>query len=334
MEKLPVKTEGQRQEVMTKLAELVSTYQKGSGETGIDKTASGMRREAATLTEKERLVSSILNDPTGRSLRRLAYAMTEPLRVRLDYVGIGRKLLQTDLLPQGVIPRYDRDYPEVPAVKVSSRGNPPTVTGWSDFEEVNTFELATLRAIKYAEISIRRFNALDRTKDKAAFELKIAEDDIIFSAIDTAATTSGLNTNVATSVTRGALAFSFADIEANRLAVGNILMHPRAFRGIRGTWTQTDLDQVNMQGLLETGWFASLWSAKIWVSDRLSQLTNGANKIFVMSLKEQLGRFPIRYDVEIKPFDYPPERVVLFSVYENIGILVHNTNGVSKTTIT
>jgi hypothetical protein len=322
----PKLTATAKQDIMTKLAELSSAVEATS-------TESDMRKEASTLTEKERLVNSILNDPTGRSLKRLAYAMTEPLRVRLDYVGIGRKLIQTDLLPQGVIPRYDRDFPEVPAVKISARGNPPTVTGWSDFEEVNTFEIATLRAIKYAEISIRRFNALDRTKNKAAFELKIAEDDVIFSAINTAATTSSLNTNVSTNVTRAALAQSFSDIEGNRLAVGNLLMHPRAFKGIRGTWNNTDLDQVNMQGLLETGWFASIWSAKIWVSDRLNQISNGTNKIYVMALKEQLGRFPIRYDVEIKPFDYPPERVVMFSVYENVGVLVHNTNGVATTTI-
>lgn len=316
------------------LAKLASIVTEAKGETpSSGKSMSAIQKEAATLGEKERLVSSIMNDPSGRSLRRLAYAMTEPLRVRLDYVGIGRKLLQTDLLPQGVIPRYDKDFPEVPAVKVAARGNPPTIESWSDFVEVNTFDIATLRTIKYSEISIRRFNALDRTKNKAAFELKIAEDDTIFSAINTAAGVSGLNTNVATALSRASLASAWRNIETNRLVVGNVLMHPNGFYGIRGTWTQADLDQVNMQGLLESGWFASIWGAKIWVSDRLNQITNGTNKIYVMSLKEQLGRFPIRYDVEIKPFDFPPERQVMFSVYENIGITVYNTNGVATVTI-
>lgn len=170
--------------------------------------------------------------------------MTEPLRKRLDYLGIGRKLLETDLLPQGVVPVYDKDFPEVPAVKVSARGNPPTVESWSDRIEVETFEIATVRSLKYAEISIRRFNALDRVKNKAAFELKIAEDDVIFSAINTAAVTNAQNTNVATNVTRAALATSFSQIEANRLVTGNLLMHPTGYKGIRGTWSNTDLDQV------------------------------------------------------------------------------------------
>jgi hypothetical protein len=118
-------------------------------------------------------------------------------------------------------------------------------------------------------------------------------------------------------------------------------MHPTGFRGIRGTWNNADLDQVNMQALLETGWFASLWGAKIFVTDRLNQYTSaqtpggvaGTNTIFVMSLPMQLGKIPIRYDVEIKPFDYPPERAVLFSIYEQLGILVYNTNGVVTVSI-
>ena len=43
---------------------------------------------------------------------------------------------------------------------------------------------------------------------------------------------------------------------------------------------------------------------------------------------------PIRYDVEIKPFDFPPERAVLFSIYENLGILCWNTQGAATVSIT
>ncbi len=253
--------------------------------------------------------------------------MTEPLRTKLDYIGIGRKLILTDLLPQGVVPVYDKDFSEVPAVKIAARGNPPTTESWSERVEVNTFEIASLRSIKYAEISIRRFNALDRTKDKAAFELKIAEDDEIFRLIAAAATTSGQNTG-ATSITKSALADAFAQVEARRLVVGNILMHPTLFKGIR-KWDNTDLDQVNLQALLETGHFASIWGADIYVSDRSS-----TSIAYIMSRKEQLGRMPIRYDVEIKPFDYPPEREVIFSVYENVGFTIYNTDGVATVTVT
>ena len=259
--------------------------------------------------------------------------MTEPLRTKLDYIGIGRKLIETDLLPQGVVPVYDKDFSETKAVIVAAKGNPKTIEGNIDRIEVPTFEIATIRSIKYQEISIRRFNALDRTKNKAAFELKIAEDDEIFSAIETAGTTNALNTNVATAISRSAMADAFADIEKRRLVCANALMHPSTFKGIR-KFDNTDLDQVNMQALLETGLFASIWGANIYVSDRVDQLTSGTAKAWFLASPAQLGRFPIRYDVEIKPWDYPPGREVLFVVYENIGISIYNTDGVTTVTIT
>lgn len=330
---MPNLSETQKDVILNKLAELSNEI---NPQAGVAKKAS------LSITDKERIVNALLADPTGRGFKRVAYAMTEPLRKRLDYLGIGRKLLEVDLLPQGVTPQYDADFAETPAVKVSARGNPPTVESWSDRQEVETFEIATVRSLKYAEISIRRFNALDRVKNKAAFELKIAEDDTIFSAINTAAVTGAQNTNVSGTVTRASLATAFSQLEANRLVAGNILMHPTGFKGIRGTWNNTDLDQVNMQALLETGWFASLWGAKIFVTDRLNQLASsatpggvaGTNTIYIMSLPAQLGKIPIRYDVEIKPFDFPPERAVLFSIYENLGILVYNTNGVVTVSLT
>lgn len=315
----------QKDLVVDALVSLASSLQ---GKPGMQKTASS----SLNADEKERIVTSLMKDPTGRGFKRVAYAMTEPLRTKLDYIGIGRKLIETDLLPQGVVPVYDKDFAEVPAVVVASRGNPRTIEGVIDRIEVPTFEISTIRSIKYQEISIRRFNALNRTKDKAAFELKIAEDDQIFSAIDTAATANAKNTNVSTDISRSAMAEAFADIEEKRLVVGNILMHSDVFKGIRKL-SNTDLDQVNMQALLETGLFASIWGANIYVSDRLDQLTGGKAKAFFMATPKQLGRFPIRYDVEIKPWDFPPGREVLFTVYENVGVTIYNTTGVSTVTV-
>lgn len=239
------------------------------------------------------------------------------------------------------MPVYDNDFSEVPAVKVSARGNPPVVESWSDRIEVETYEIATVRSLKYAEISIRRFNALDRVKNKAAFELKIAEDDDIFSAINTASVTNAQNTNVATNISKTALASAFANIEKKRLVVGSILMHPSSYKGLR-VLDNTALDQVNLQSLLETGYFASLWGAKIWVTDRLDQFAAsataggvaGTSTVYVMSLPAQLGKIPIRYDVEIKPQDMPVERAIFFAVYENLGISVFNTTGVATVSIT
>lgn len=324
-----------KDQVIAKIAELALALDPSLSKGGMTKKASSLSSE-----DRDRVAVSMMRDPSGRGLRRVAFAMTEPLRKRLDYMGIGRKLLEVDLIPQGVVPVYQRDFTEVAGTKVSMRGNPSRIESNADSVELDTFELATNRSIKYSEIARLRFNALDRTKVRAAFELKIAEDDQIFAAINTAADASLLNTNVATNLTRSAMSYGFSDIESRRNVVGNSLMHPTAWRGIRGTWTNSDLDQVNIKGLLENGFLGSIWGSKIWISDRLSVIPSGAttvdesSTVYNMALKEQFGKFAIRYDAEIKPWDYPPGREVMFIVYEQVGILIHNNDGVSTVKVT
>lgn len=43
--------------------------------------------------------------------KRIAKAMSQPLKQNLDYEGIGRKLLKVEELPQNDFPIYDKDLP-------------------------------------------------------------------------------------------------------------------------------------------------------------------------------------------------------------------------------
>ncbi len=62
---------------------------------------------AMTHEEKEYLISKALETEEGRTA--LAQAMANPIRMSLDYQGVGRKLLVVDPLPQGALPVYDKD---------------------------------------------------------------------------------------------------------------------------------------------------------------------------------------------------------------------------------
>ena len=65
--------------------------------------------DAQTLTpeQKEFLIEEALKTEAGRMA--LASSMANPIRLTLDYQGIGRKLLVVDPLPQGALPVYDKD---------------------------------------------------------------------------------------------------------------------------------------------------------------------------------------------------------------------------------
>ena len=62
----------------------------------------------AAQTQKEMVVAAALASVEGRTA--LAAAMVEPIQTNLRYQAIGRKLLMVDELPQGALPRYERDF--------------------------------------------------------------------------------------------------------------------------------------------------------------------------------------------------------------------------------
>lgn len=57
--------------------------------------------------QKEAIIASALATDEGRAA--LAQSMVEPIRKRLEYQAIGRKLLMVDELPQGALVRYGKN---------------------------------------------------------------------------------------------------------------------------------------------------------------------------------------------------------------------------------
>ena len=73
--------------------------------------------------QKEAVIAAALETAEGRVA--LAQAMVEPIKTSLMYQAIGRKLLMVDELPQGALPRYERDIAVKSAV-IPKRGSVPT----------------------------------------------------------------------------------------------------------------------------------------------------------------------------------------------------------------
>lgn len=65
-----------------------------------------------TIGQRESLYNkSILNQYLGTSAgrARLAQSMVQPLRTRIDYQSIGRKVFLVEQLPTGALPIYTKD---------------------------------------------------------------------------------------------------------------------------------------------------------------------------------------------------------------------------------
>ena len=60
----------------------------------------------ATQEYKQSLIAEYIRTSEGRE--RLAAAMTQPIRRRVDYTAVGRRTFLVEPLPDGALPFYDR----------------------------------------------------------------------------------------------------------------------------------------------------------------------------------------------------------------------------------
>ena len=120
--------------------------------------------KAVIDAQKEQKFNMYWNAPEGA--KRIAFALSGPLKTRLDYVGVGRKLLMVDELPTGEVPYYDLDMPEFGAVKIAARGQAPTFEQAIKRISIPTFEVTVDEIIKKMELSVRKYPVFDRAKER------------------------------------------------------------------------------------------------------------------------------------------------------------------------
>jgi hypothetical protein len=193
-----------------------------------------------TNEQKEYLIAKALETEEGRVA--LAQAMANPIRVSLDYQGVGRKLLVVDPLPQGALPVYDKDV-DARAYVLSKRGQAPDQVIEGDRIQVPTFEIVSYPQVRFSQVKERRFNVIDRAQQRAKSDIMAVEDAEIFALLDSAATSVNPVTISTGGLTREALTKAFQEIEKHDLVVTKIVMNATAFADIR-SWGQNEFDPV------------------------------------------------------------------------------------------
>ena len=276
-------------------------------------------------TEREALIAQALETDEGRVA--LAQAMVEPIRRALEYQAVGRKLLMVDELPQGALPRYERDV-RARAYVISRRGAVPDAIQEGEEVLVPTFEIATNPSIRLSEIKARRFYIVDRAQIKAKEAIQKEEDTNIFAALLGAV--NGAHTVTATggALTVTALNQAFATIESHDLTVAKIVVHAQRYADIR-LFGKTVYDEATQREVLTSGLFGHLWTADIHVSSRMPVGT-----VLLLAPADYVGAMPIRQDITVLPADDPKKLRLGWVIYEEIGIVVINDYAVAKVTVT
>lgn len=316
-----------QQDIIAALAALAKQAQGGKGRyvrhEG-QRTVLEREAEARTLLRKEAQLAQAMQTPAG--LAKVAANMANPVRFRLDYKGLFRKFAIVEQVPEGIPLLYDKDVPQAPAVKVGAYGAPGAVEMIGRRVTLESFEISSQVKVPYNELYVRRYRVLDRAKDRLIEGMELREDLIGFGLLETASTLVNTTNSTSGAFDKDLMGKCYAQIERHRLPVGAVLMSPFATMGIRRLTFQT-LDQVGMEEVRETGYLGSFWGADFYVTDQIPQGT-----VYFMTVPKYLAWMPIRKDADVIPADEPNNLRLGFVGYENLGMTVFNSLGVTKGT--
>ncbi len=281
----------------------------------------GMTKNSANDNEQSQVIAQAMETDEGRVA--LAQAMVEPIRRALEYQAVGRKCLLVDELPQGALPRYERD-PAVVAYTVSRRGAVPEAIIEGEEVLVPTQEIAVHPSIRLSEIRARRFYIVDRAQIKAKEAIQKQEDTEIFQLLTQAAVNRGdqVVNDVGTLTTAG-INRAFMNIEQHDLVTSKIIMQAFQYATVR-TFGKDFYDEATTRELLTSGLFGHLYTADIHVSSRMSP-----NSVLVIASPDTVGAFPIRQDITVLPADDPAKLRIGWTIYEEVGMCVLNDYAVS-----
>lgn len=271
----------------------------------------------------EQVFAQALQTPEGRVV--LAQAMVEPIKIALEYQAIGRKLLMVDELPQGALPRYERDV-AVKSYVIPKRGAVPDMQVEGEELLVPTWEIACNPTIKLNEIRARRYYIVDRAQVKAKDSLQRLEDQSVFQTLSRAVPpehTVTISGNLAPDNINVALAL----IEERELVGAKIVCHPHRYKDIRA-WGKDFFDEATTRDVLLSGLFGHLWTADIHVSTMVPK-----NTIYVLAPGEFVGVIPVRQDITVLPADDPKTLRLGWVIFEEIGIGVINDYSTARVVV-
>lgn len=279
-----------------------------------------------TAAQKHQLMTKLLATAQGR--QRIAAQIQEPLRKLRDYQAIGRRAFFVDELPDGTLPVYDMDV-DTPAYVVGEEADSIQTVVKTKRLLVPLFELASYPKVPFTQVKERRFDVIRRIKQKARDELFRKEDQLIFAGFKKAATANTTNATVSVAKSTfngtvgagiGILADTFANIERHGLRVDKLFFNAANFPAFRKAGRDY-ADFETQRELLRTGYVGSLWGASLYMSPEVQ-----SDRFYLVTEPEYFGVIPVRIDLTVIPADDPANRAFGWSIFENIGVGIHNAN--------
>jgi|GEM_PF-2464622 len=303
-----------------------------------DKSSKDTMTKKATLTKEEELKREALLEKAFSSqygLQKLAQALQEPVRRYLDIYPIGRQLLFVEQKNEGEIAYYDLDLEMFPAISIARDGATRILYLKAERIFVDSFEIGVVAKVPLREMRWRKYNVLERAKERLRTSFGIKEDLIVFNALEGTANVVNPEIDATAGFTLPAVAKAFEQIEKHNLVGYSIVVNPHAIADLR-SWTNANVDEVARIEIRQTGYLGQIFGANMFISRLVPVVKSGTNPtIYVSSAyatahPQFIGVMPFWADSEIYASNNLDDFQVGFVGWEMLGVSLWNPRSVVK----
>ena len=281
-----------------KFAKLNDEYSDAYKDSKIEKLAS-----LYTDEEKNKIFASALGDQA--QWIKFGQEGIVPLILReLDYKGFIRQVFHTHNVAQGQVIKYEKDI-SVTALVIAENGDAVESQVKGDRVFPGEFTVTSNPTIEIKEVAVRDFDAVERAKDKATFQVMLKEDRNGLRLLYSAATIENSQINITGSVNKAVIESLTNSVESWGLIANKILMNRAEFGDLRSAINTNDYDPVTAREVWLNGMFGNFWGYNILVAAGKSdtRLSIPAGMIFAVTEPRFIGAMGIRVELEAHPAD-------------------------------
>lgn len=284
--------------------------------------------------EKQRIVEAAFSGDEAERMR-FGAEMIPLILDRLDYEGFIRQVFKTHEVAQGQIISYEKDV-NVTALVIQEDGQTIETVVKGNRVFPPEFWVTAFPKINMAEIARRQYDIVDRTHDKATFQIMLQEDRAGLAELYQASSLENSQLTITSSVNKTVLETLQFEVERHRLLVDKFIMNRAELGDLKKNINAIDYDPITSRDILMTGIFASIWGINIFISagvdeQGLQNVSVPEGVIFAVTEGRYLGAMPVRISLTMLPAD-----AFVFGKFqygylfgEMIGLAILNARAVS-----
>ena len=256
--------------------------------------------------EKQRIVESVFNGNEAERMR-FGAEMIPLILDRLDYEGFIRQVFKTHEVAQGQIISYEKDI-NVTALVIQEDGQTIETVVKGNRVFPPEFWVTAFPKINMSEIARRQYDIVDRTHDKATFQIMLQEDRAGLAELYAASSLENNQISISSSINKTVLETMQLEVERHRLLVDKFIINRAELGDLKKNINAIDYDPVTSRDVLLTGIFASIWGVNIFVSagvdeQGLQNVSVPEGVVFAVTEGRYLGAMPIRISLTMLPAD-------------------------------